>query len=232
MTWVAGVDGCRAGWVVVLLKDRRARPHSPEVRLFQRWQEILAQTPSPAVLAVDIPIGLLDRPRPGGRRCDQEARQLLGRRASCVFSPPARSLFRATSYAQVRSRGLSAQAFGILPKVREVDRLMTPGLQKVVREAHPELAFLHLAGHPMRYNKKTASGRRERLRALKKRFPDVAGPFRQSLKRFRRQDVAPDDLLDAFALAWTALRVARGTAGRVPPYPPRDGRGLRMEIWY
>jgi predicted RNase H-like nuclease len=34
---------------------------------------------------------------------------------------------------------MSHQAFGILPKIREVDQLMTPEVQETVREIHPEL---------------------------------------------------------------------------------------------
>ncbi len=41
---------------------------------------------------------------------------------------------------------------------------------------------------------------------------------------------APDDLLDACAAAWTAGRVAKGAAERLPETPPTDARGLRMEI--
>ena len=66
---------------------------------------------------------------------------MLGRRASSVFSPPSRQVLGATCYEDVRAQGLSIQAYGILPKIREVDRLMTPELQKVIHEAHPELAF-------------------------------------------------------------------------------------------
>ena len=39
---------------------------------------------------------------------------------------------------------------------------MTPDVQQRVHEAHPELAFMSLAGAPMQYNKKTLEGREER----------------------------------------------------------------------
>jgi predicted RNase H-like nuclease len=54
----------------------------------------------------------------------------------------------------------------------------------------------------------------------------------QSIKAFKRAQVALDDLLDAYALAWTAWRIAQTRACRVPPRPEHDSRGLRMEIWY
>lgn len=170
---VAGVGGCRAGWLMVLLDEQGQRISSSRVRLWTEFEEILSLSPKPAVIVVDIPIGLLDKPQPGGRRCDQETRRLLGRRASSVFTPPNRIVLEVRNYADARRHGLSIQAFGILPKIREVDRLMTPELQTLVYEAHPELEFRALAGYPMRFNKKTVRGRYERLHALGK-VPRIA----------------------------------------------------------
>ena len=40
-----------------------------------------------------------------------------------------------------------------------------------------------------------------------------------------------DDLLDAAAVAWTAVRVVRQQAVRIPSVEEVDVRGLRMEMW-
>ena len=136
MPWVAGVDGCRAGWIVALVQVQAQRFRRPDLRLCSQFDEVLQLHPTPAVIAIDIPIGLLAAPQPGGRDCDRQAPQLLGRRASSVCSPPSRRILHATDDAQVRSQGMSRQAFGIMPKIREVDRLMTPTLQDGVYEAH------------------------------------------------------------------------------------------------
>lgn len=254
MSWVAGVDGCRAGWVVVLLqcKGRRYETH---IRLCRDFAEVLALNPQPAVIAIDVPIGLLDKPQPGGRECDQQARKLLGRRASSIFSPPTRPMLKATRYEQVRTQGLSIQSFNILPKIREVDQLMTPGLQPRVHEAHPELAFMSLAGAPMQYNKKTQEGREERTRALERllqwKGTPLWLPFRRAATSHRdflrsqgrpykkkgatyipHSHIAPDDILDAYILAWTALCISTGQAHRVPVNPLVDRKRLKMEIWF
>ena len=236
MPWVAGVDGCRAGWIVAFVQVHAQRFRRPDLRLCSQFDEVLQLHPTPAVIAIDIPIGLLAAPQPGGRDCDRQARQLLGRRASSVFSPPSRRILHATDYAQVRSQGMSRQAFGIMPKIREVDRLMTPSLQDGVYEAHPELAFRALAGAPMQYNKKTPEGRAERLQALRRtpapQFRNLTSVFQQALSTFKRTQVAADDLLDAFVLVQTAYRIATANASRLPSIPPVDTQGLRMEIWY
>jgi predicted RNase H-like nuclease len=105
-----------------------------------------------------------------------------------------------------------------------------------VYEAHPELAFMTLAGHPMQHNKKTAAGRQERLQALAQApeapFRDAGHFLQHALAAFPRTQVAADDLLDAYVLTRTAYRIATGQACCLPPQPPLDRRGLRMEIWY
>jgi len=236
MPVIAGVDGCRAGWVVALARLEAHNALEHQVRICASFEEVLRLEPAPVVLAIDIPIGLLAEPRPGGRDCDRRARQLLGRRASSVFTPPSRMVLEATHYAQVRAYGLSIQAFNILPKIREVDRVMSPALQQRVYEAHPELAFRCLAGHPMQQRKKTVAGREERLQALARApsplFHGIQPALARALQSCKRTQVAADDVLDAFVLVWTARRIWQAQAQCVPPYPPHDSMGLRMEIWH
>ena len=229
--WTAGVDGCPAGWCVVYLAPQT---QEPVIRLCPDFDAVLTLRPRPNLIAIDIPIGLLDRRQVGGRECDRLARRRLPGRASSVFSPPVRGLLGATRYSQVRGHGLSIQAFGIMTKIREVDRLMSPGLQERVYEAHPELAFRSLAGAPMRHNKKTPAGREERLRALERlaSFRTVRALLDTLAARYRRSQVGLDDCLDACVLAWLAGRIGTGAAQRLPAQPPLDAKGLRMEIWY
>jgi len=233
---LAGVDGCRAGWVVVLAQVDAQDAQGHQVRLCTSFADVLCLEPVPAVIAVDMPIGLLGEPQPGGRDCDRLARRLLGRRASSVFTPPTRPLLEATRYEHVRGHGLSIQAFNILAKIREVDRLMTPALQQHVYEAHPELAFRTLAGHPMQQRKKTVAGREERLRVLEQApyplFQGIRAACAHTLRGCQRTQVAPDDVLDAYVLVGTALRIWHVQGRRVPCVPVCDQKGLRMEIWY
>ena len=235
-TWVAGVDGCRAGWVVVLAHAKRGQVSCPRVHLCPSFREVLTIVPKPMTIALDIPVGLLNRRQRGGRLCDREARQLLRNRPSSVFSPPTRSLLQASCYEEVRRKGLTIQAFNILQKIREVDAFMTPQLQKHVFEAHPELAFMSMTGHSMLCNKKMRQGQRERVHALNtcpwKGWEALVDCLRDHLHAFPRREVSPDDWLDAGALVHTALKRISGTGRRVPTVPPLDARRLRMEIWY
>ena len=86
--WLAGADGCPAGWVVALV-----RPAGAEFRLrtVPRFADVLAAPEAPAVVAVDIPIGLPARASYGGRAAENAVRPLLGARQSAVFSVPSRT---------------------------------------------------------------------------------------------------------------------------------------------
>lgn len=237
LTWTAGVDGCRGGWLVLLAgftADGRA-PVTADAHLCESFAQVLGLIPHASAIALDMPIGLLERAVPGGRECDRAARAVLGRpRASSVFSPPARSALVNDGYRDAMRRngaGMSKQAYNILPRIREVDEAMSAALQRRVFEAHPELVFARIAGRPMRHAKRTAAGAQERMVCLRaawgRALPDPVG-VRTALGRAA---VALDDVRDAAALAHAAWCIGRGEARRLPAMPPVDARGLRMEVW-
>ncbi len=215
----------------MLIEHSRRDVIREEHRICASFTEVLDLEPEPATVAVDIPIGLLEEPSTGGRKCDKEARLLLGTpRRSSVFTPPTRAALASATYEEAQSfgAGMSRQAFGILPKIREVDELMTPKVQETVHEVHPEVCFYGLTRYPMSHNKKSTDGKAERLRALQGHFSGIG----RALSMFPRSQVASDDILDAYAAAWTALRIAENSAKRIPSRPSIDTKGLRMEMWY
>jgi predicted RNase H-like nuclease len=228
---VAGADGCRAGWVIATAEPRDGGLTLGEIFVVADFAALLQSTAGCAAVAIDIPIGLSDD---GRRAADFEARRRIGLRRSSVFPAPARELLRAASYDAANSaskarfgRGLQRQTFNILPKIREADVALSPGLQGRIVESHPEVCFWALGGErPLQHAKRRPEGRAERLRLLETAFgasmPDVRPP----------KGAAWDDLYDACVLAWTASHVADGSAVHLPAKPQRDERGLRMEIVY
>lgn len=233
MDRVAGVDGCRVGWVVA----ERTLAGSVSIRIESMVRHVIHDDGLAAV-GIDIPIGLLDAAEPGGRECDRNARVFLGAgRASSVFSPPVRSVLGASGYEDAKERSrrssphgvsISRQSFAIVSKIAEVDQLMTPQLQRGVVEVHPEVSFATLNGdQPIRVSKKTADGRAARMGLLHRAWGiDVEGLVAQN----RIHGVEPDDVLDAMVACWTAERVLRRQERRFPTTSSIDSRGLRMEI--
>jgi predicted RNase H-like nuclease len=228
---VAGVDGCRGGWVVVVSTaggDGRSNATTTVERVGD-LSGLVSRLDSGelAAVGIDIPIGL---PETGPRLCDVEARRMIGARRSSVFPAPIRGLLGAATYEEAAARcrersgtGISRQAFGILHKIDEVDRLITPERQDHLVEVHPEVSFTALAGTPMQHSKRTGEGRAERLRTLCGVFSDVEVRAATPVA-----GTSPDDVLDAFAVAWTARRWSAGVHVRLGG--AKDERGLRMEI--
>ncbi|MCC5948441.1 MAG: DUF429 domain-containing protein [Nitriliruptoraceae bacterium] len=206
-----GVDGCRGGWVVVVLDDGAVQ----EVRVADHLGEVVAGAPGP--VAVDIPIGLVDGPR----QADVATRRALPGRAASVFSAPPRSVVdayhdgRVTTHAQAsalaRARagsGLSMQTWRIVPKIAEVDLLAALGHD--LMEVHPELAFATAAGGvlPRKTSWPGLSLRRQLLVSLGIVLPD----------RFDGDErTAPDDVVDAAVCAFVADGAAAGEGLRLLP---------------
>lgn len=240
-TWVAGVDGCRGGWLVALRP--LASPRDTTLRLLPTFAAVLALAEAPSIIAVDMPIGLPDSVGPGGRGPDRLARTHLGARQSSVFAVPSRSAVMTVDYRAACAmaletsdppRKISKQAFNLFPKIREIDALITPDLQIRVVECHPELAFWRLNGErPLREPKKLKSRAHDAGLAERRALLAMAGYTREILdaRPFRAADAGADDCLDALVNSWAAVGIANGTGRRFPDAPERDARGLRIEIW-
>ena len=182
------------------------------------------------MVAVDIPIGLPDS---SGRLADAEARRVLVGKASSVFSTPVRAALEAPSYEAGRAANLaatdgrtsvSAQAYALRDKVLQVDAWVRdrPGTEVV--EVHPEVSFARMAGSPLLARKKDPDGVRARREALAAHGV-VAPPW------FRGAGFGEDDLLDACAVAWTAVRHSRGVSESFPGDPEVFSDGIPAAIW-
>ena len=179
-----------------------------------------------AVVGIDIPLGL---PTSGPRACDVAARARPGPRRSSVFPAPMRAVLDAADHRDAvrrstaaSGRGLSVQAWNLVPKIADADRRFGAG--DPVLEVHPELSFATMAGAPLASRKRDAAGREERLALLLGPFPDVAERLAA-----RPAGCAADDVLDAYAVLWTVRRIAAGTA-EVLGDGARDEAGRLMSI--
>lgn len=232
-----GVDGCKAGWFAVSLSE----VGSWRFDVHGDFASVWASHKEASIILVDIPIGLVDAGL-SGRQCDAIARRYLSpERASSVFTPPARPVLNAPDYQaalelnrKLTGRGISMQSWNITPKIREVDQFLrhnAPARGKI-REVHPELLFWALNGRrAMGQRKSRLDGYHERLAVLKRRFEPSETITEQVLARYRRSEVARDDILDALAAAVTGY-LSRGQLSTIPADVPKDAYGLPMEMVY
>lgn len=232
---VVGIDGCRSGWFFVRIEDDGAVLFGTEETIASLWERCR----DASLCLIDIPVGL---PAKEGRRCDRDARKILGRRfGSCVFPPPCRAALDAADYAEacrinkaVTGKKLSLQTWHIVPKIREVDAFLRrdrPVPERLL-ESHPEVCFRGLSGgRPLSHAKRTEAGIRERLEILKEHLPQATAVFTAARQRYLKKEAADDDIVDALALAVSA-RFPAVQRHSIPADPPADDRGLPMQIVY
>jgi predicted RNase H-like nuclease len=238
--YVVGVDGCRYGWVAVILN----LDSGYETDIFRTFGELWQTLLDAVQILVDIPIGLKEG-GPEERRCDKEGREKLKPHGNSVFPAPRRP----TIYYQAKNpeyrkvtdfqkelcgKGLSQQTCAIIPKIRQVDELLIKDgeARQKIREIHPEVCFWAFnQGKPLTHRKKLKEGFENRAELLDKAYPPANAIIRAALAKFKRKDVARDDIVDALAAAVTALWGQRGV-NTIPEQPEIDAHGLPMEMVY
>lgn len=224
---VLGVDACGAGWVGVTLSGDAIGVHvRADIRALA---EDAAAGGRLDVIGIDIPIGLADT---GIRQADLLARRAAGARRASVFATPVRAAVAIADYqlASAHNRrlagsGISRQAFNLREKILQVDAWLAGAPCRVV-EVHPELSFGEMAGAPLPDSKSTWAGAVRRWQLLTGQGIRLIGDLGLAGRR-----VGVDDLLDAAAVAWTARRVATGSARRLPDTPERFSDGIDCAIW-
>ena len=243
---VIGVDWAKDGWLAIRVTAFSAGGW--DVRVFRTVAELFDEWGDASLVLIDIPIGLPDSTRPT-RTVDRLARRRLGERRSSVFPAPGRAAieaFRQVGYQNYQAgstanrrelgKGLSKQAWGIAPKVGEVDKLLrsSDAAARIIREVHPELCFWGFnGGRAMTHSKKKDEGIRERLEVLCAIEPMAESIWRESLSK-SYSAVKQDDILDALAAVLTAVPelTGLGDVQTVPNDAELDAFGLRMEMLY
>lgn len=223
---VAGIDGARGGWVVAELTDA-----DTSIRFQPEFAPTVDALCSSALAAavVDMPIGLS---ADGQRPADREARDLLGPRRATFFPTPVRAVLMYDQWEdanqasrEASGKGLSKQAWNLVPKIREIDDLWSCDLSDLLSEGHPEVSFAAMAGSPLTSKKSTTDGRAARIELL---IEHVDRNARELV------DGCPTswqgDAVDALALAWTARRLVTGEAHVLGGELDERGRPMRLVI--
>lgn len=255
--WVAvGVDWADGGWIAVGYSATGTWHVDTYADIKPLWTE---HGETAKRVLVDIPIGLCDGTTKTGtgcqerddelsRQCDDRARDVLGNRYPTVFTPPCREAVEQAAagkpYAEVAGtneaitgKGLTKQALNLADPIWDVERFLLNEVddREALLESHPEVCFRALADSPLQYSKHTALGVDERLAILEETSEYEQGDWRQLTPQLQhtQRTVGIDDLLDALALTITA-HAPEEEFHALPDthHPPRDSRGLPMQIHY
>jgi predicted RNase H-like nuclease len=134
-------------------------------------------------------------------------------------------------------KGVSKQAFYLLPKIREAEALLrspsSDGLDWL--ETHPELCFSSFNGAvPMEDNKKTEAGFRERKSVLARHIAarTIDRLLQSLMVSVPRAQCARDDMLDALVCGVVARLDATGRGCLPLGKQDFDEVGLPMRICY
>ena len=177
----------------------------------------------------------------GERLSDLGARKILKARKSSIFPVPCREAVYAESYEkackvnkELTGKSISKQAWNIVPKIREVDSFLIENeiFREKVKEVAPEICFQALAGFPMKSSKKNPDGFFERIEALRSVCQFTDEIVEAALSKYRRKEVAKDDILDALAAAITAKMGCEDGFEYVPCEPETDSKGLKIQMVY
>lgn len=222
---VLGVDGCRAGWLGIVLNDGHC-----EALCAPRIADLVTDAGPVEGIAIDIPIGLLDR---GRRTADAAARPCIGKLGRSVFATPVRSALSARPFAaavaesvRLSGTGLSQQAYALRAKIFDVEEWL-PASTPPVWEVHPEVSFAIACGATLSHSKRTWAGIEERRVILANQGLAVEGPMLPG-----GASAGVDDVLDAAIAAWSARRLVAGIGESFPAHPDQFSPGGRpIAIW-
>ncbi len=217
---VAGADVWKGRWIAVSLSDGKFEGTyvAPSVEtLVERLGDV-------ARIGVDIPIGL--PPAGESRPCDELAAAYVGPRRASVFLTACKELLDAESLqaANALARenswlGISAQSYALRKRIFEVHGLAVEDDR--IFEVHPEVSFTEAnGGVAMRSPKSSWDGLIQRLDVLKNGGIELRSPIGEGAA------AGPDDVVDASIAAWTAHRLALGTA-----IPMTTGSSRIGTIW-
>ncbi len=234
---IGGVDGCKAGWILVYYNDEGKLDYAVADRI-----ELLTRV-SPNInkvrFLIDIPIGLS-----GGkfvRTVEVRMREILEGRSSTVFSAPARAAVYTENYEnanelnkKILGKGLSKQSFFIGKKIRQIDEFLKTNNNDEVEllESHPEICFRYLAGGVLLSKKKNEDGREERLNLLEKRDKNARHFFEKVVKATSRAAVSRDDIIDALCLCIVNKMSIKKGFEQLSDENDKDEEGINVGIAY
>lgn len=230
---IAGIDGCKQGWLMVKYKNDQYR-----FAVYENFKALMNANTDLERIFIDIPIGLSSKGFT--RTVESSLRKKLPGRQSTVFNPPCREALAFDDYnlaktenLKIEGKGLSIQAFFISKKIKDVDDFLlqnNPG--SLLFESHPELCFKYLNPEKkvLQTKKATAEGAKERLEILLKHDRKILSLYQDILRNTKRKDVKKDDILDAVCLCIASKQAKEKGPEFIEDDNNKDLKGIPVRI--
>jgi len=242
-----GIDACRSGWIMTVMHKKSNQFMYRFSPTFSGLVTNIKTKNESYRFLVDMPIGLLPlknigQVQPNQRSCDMQARKILGKRHSSIFSPPCLQALYEQTYSSASTlnftltgKKISKQSWNIFQRIREVNEFLHQNhwARSLFFESHPELAYQKLNNHtPLQYSKKTNDGILERLDILSRYHPESHTFFSNiTSDKTMKGKMQKDDVVDALVLSILNSHRDDKLSNITEEYQ-EDQMGLRMGIWW
>ena len=227
---IGGVTPCPAGWLVLPGRLAGVTVIAEEAFVLRKFMEVLDYRPKFDFAAVNIPFGYPERPGEQYRKCDAEARELVGwPRVVNVHPVPCREAL----FAKTRQQALELEPwltrndFRHFKWMKEAALEIQPFHARSIYSANAALSFTHMNGdEPLKSSPYHAEGQRERLELIRTKLPGIE----EVISRVPPQGAGIVHMYESAAMLWTARRASGRAIARLPMDPEWDDGGIRVEL--
>jgi predicted RNase H-like nuclease len=227
---IAGVTPCPGGWLVLPARLAGVTTVAEEAFVLPNLMEVLDYRPKFDFGAVNIPFGYPEHPQGQYRRCDQEARAIVGwpRMVNMHPVPSRPALFAKSRQEAVQLEPwLTRNDFRHFRWMKEAATEIQPFHSRSWYSGNADLSFQHLNGDvPLGTSPYHEDGRTERLALIRAKLPGVD----EVIERIPPVGAGQVHMYEAAALLWTARRASGRAIARLPMDPEWDNGGIRIEL--
>jgi 8-oxo-dGTP diphosphatase len=233
MMSVAGIDGCKKGWLMVRYSDNNYK-----YGVYKHIEESIKDNKDIDRILIDMPLGLSSKKVK--RTVEKELRGELKNKSSSVFNPPCREALHEIDYKsakqkniEIEGKSLSIQSFNISSKIKELDEFLKTKPNVELIESHPELCFKHLNnGNVLLSKKSDNNGLNERKNILFSYDENLKDLYEQIEQNTFRKDVTRDDIADAICLCLVNKFGSRDKLSFIKDVNKLDEKRIEIRIAY
>lgn len=227
---IGAATPCPGGWLVLPGRLAGVTVVAEEAFVLKTLMEVLDYRPRFDFGAVNIPFGYPEYPGQQYRRCDEEAREMVGWPRMISLRPVPS---RAALFAKSRKEALKIEPwltkndFRHFRWMKEAATEIQPFHSRSFYSGNADLSFQHMNGdEPLTTSPYHDEGQVERLELIRSKLPGVD----DVVTRVPPEGAGQIHMFEAAAMLWTARRASGRAISRVPLDPEWDEAGIRVEL--